>query len=165
MIFVLWWCFRQTAVRKVFRQSVVTFSISRWLLRHSWDLNIKISVFHYHIFTFTVSFLLYFFWNWRGFYLNYKMHVCCKTSSIRFFSTKARLIYKYWFFLCVVLHCTITTLEVGFNYFTVYRVTCGVSACPHAGFQFRSGEKHKVMANKSWIYIYKIAMRTGCKDI
>jgi hypothetical protein len=54
--------------------------------------------FNCYIFTFTVSFLLYFFWNWHGFYLNYKMHVCCKTSSNRFFSTKARLIYKYWFF-------------------------------------------------------------------
>jgi hypothetical protein len=37
-----------------------------------------------HIFTFSMSFLLYFFWNWHGFYLNYKMHVCCKTSLIRF---------------------------------------------------------------------------------
>jgi hypothetical protein len=48
---------------------------------------------------------------------NYKMHACCKTSLIRFFSTKACLIYKYWFLLCVVLHCSITTLEAGFNIF------------------------------------------------
>jgi hypothetical protein len=46
---------------------------------------------------------------------NYKMHVCCTTSLIRFFSTKVCLKYKQWFLLYVVLHCSITTLEAGFD--------------------------------------------------
>jgi hypothetical protein len=45
---------------------------------------------------------------------------------------------------------------------TVYRVTCGVSAHPHAGFQFQSGEKRKKLGygKQKVKYIYKIYILT-----
>jgi hypothetical protein len=50
---------------------------------------------------------------------NYKMHVHCKTSLIRFFSSKARLIYhvyKYWFFYLLFYTAELPRWRQGLTY-------------------------------------------------